>query len=401
METQRLRTPLLCLAALLAVVCMAQPNTWSSLAPYGSYPRANAVAFSLNGYGFMVTGSYFAGQPHETDQLWRYDPSMDMWAERAYFGGGGCSGAAAFTLGNIGYVVCGDHAGTYTNALWAYDPISNTWDARAPLPAAERAFAVAFSIGDKGYVGLGEDANGNALDDLWEYDPVSDTWTARATFPAGATAYASGFSAAGLGYVVFGGELNTWSNGLWAYDPIGDSWTPRASFPGLGRHFAIAFGLNGHGFAGTGLDANGIFNDFAEYDPQTDAWTLRADLPADARSAATAFTLGTSGYLVGGRGPFFTLEQDLWRYDPVIATGMQEEQRPSITLFPDPAHDDIHWSDGSNADVEVIDAQGQRVINTRTAAGRAGLDLTRLHPGTYLLRMRDRDGWRNTRFLKD
>src|SRR4051812_2494116 len=89
--------------------------------------------------------------------------SADYWTQLSNFPGVGRQLASGFSIGNIGYVACGD-GGAYFNDLWQYDPATNLWTQLASLPGPGRYGAVAFTINNKGYIGTGAYP---LLDDLW------------------------------------------------------------------------------------------------------------------------------------------------------------------------------------------------------------------------------------------
>ncbi len=74
--------------------------------------------------------------------------------------------------------------------------------------------AAAFSIGNYGYMGLGIDDVTGYCSDLWQYNPADNTWTQKQDFPSGARTGAFGFSIAGKGYMGTGSNTTP---GSYAY----------------------------------------------------------------------------------------------------------------------------------------------------------------------------------------
>src|SRR5690349_2280944 len=105
-----------------------------------------------------------------------YSVQADYWTQLANFPSAGRQLSSGFAIGSKGYVTCGE-GGTYFNDLWEYDPALNLWTQKANLPGAGRYGAVAFTINDKGYIGTGAYP---LMDDFWEYDPVTNAWTQMA-----------------------------------------------------------------------------------------------------------------------------------------------------------------------------------------------------------------------------
>jgi N-acetylneuraminic acid mutarotase len=80
--------------------------------------RNNAVAFSINGKGYVATG----GQGAPGTEVWEYDPITDLWEEKTSFEGYERLGAIGFALDNRGYVVAGRSSSYYFDDVWAFDP---------------------------------------------------------------------------------------------------------------------------------------------------------------------------------------------------------------------------------------------------------------------------------------
>lgn len=84
--------------------------------------RASAVAFSLNGYGYISTGTYNS----VLNTTWQYNPGKDVWNQVDAFEGSSREGAIGFALHNLGYIATGRSGTTRLDDLWKYDP--NTSD---------------------------------------------------------------------------------------------------------------------------------------------------------------------------------------------------------------------------------------------------------------------------------
>jgi len=202
-------------------------DSWAPIADFPGDARYGAVAFSLGNYGYVGLGREWGGARDFVD-FYRYDPSDDTWEEietppfnnkrayafafvigdKAYVGGGRAGnstnlpgdfvsfdgsawqklnplerndddhtydarkyGAAAFTVGNYGYVVSGRNANTITSTVWKYEPSSDTWtDKHQALTVDPREKAVGFTFDGKGYITTGVNSNG-VLDNTYEFTP--------------------------------------------------------------------------------------------------------------------------------------------------------------------------------------------------------------------------------------
>lgn len=258
-----------------------------------------------------------------------------VWTQKANFGGGFRAGAAAFSIGDKGYVGTGRTWGpiAYYADFWEYNTITDTWTQKANVPAADsgfggvRAYAVGFSIGNKGYMGTGELSNlGDVADDFWEYDTTANAWTQKANVPAisiGGRSHAVGFSIGSKGYIGTGTGIPPASfptGDFYEYDPAADTWTVKAyATGGLARTQAVGFSIGNKGYIGTGRVNPGCCTpDFWEYDPVLDVWTQKANVPGDWRVSAVGFSILGKGYIGTGAGLGGT--NDFWEYDPATNT---------------------------------------------------------------------------------
>ncbi|MCD8260903.1 MAG: galactose oxidase [Bacteroides sp.] len=96
-----------------------------------------------------------------------YDDDYDMIRKNA----------VAFSIDGLGYVVTGT-SGSYRSDYWIYDPTTDLWrkqDERGkiditPFEGSSREHAVSFSNGQRGFVATGNSSS-YALDDIWELKP--------------------------------------------------------------------------------------------------------------------------------------------------------------------------------------------------------------------------------------
>lgn len=79
-----------------------------------SYP----AAFAMGGIGYVSTGSYSG----VTSTTWAYNPSSDEWEQKSNFEGTSRQGAVAFTLNDYGYVLTGNSGSSYFDDIWKFYP---------------------------------------------------------------------------------------------------------------------------------------------------------------------------------------------------------------------------------------------------------------------------------------
>lgn len=295
-----------------------EQGTWIQKQDFGGTARAEGVAFSINGKGYLGTGVIITSVPQK--DFWEYDPIADTWSQKADFGGSARYLAVGFAVGNKGYIGTGRIDDYHvTSDFWEYDPAGNTWMQRADFAGDAREAAVGFSIDTYGYLGTGNLVNGSTVKkDFWRYDPNVDQWTQIANYGGGVVTGAVAFATSTYGYVTTGNTgLYGLNKQLWEYDPATDQWNQKANFPGYGRTLATAFSIGNFGYLTTGTIDSIIYdiNDFWQYDTQMDAWMQLDDFPGAARSAANSFVIDGLGYVATG-AIFEPLGKELWQYTP-------------------------------------------------------------------------------------
>ena len=295
------------------IFCFAFADYWTQLANFPAQGRQLASGFSIGNKGYVTCGeggSYF-------NDLWEYDPATNLWTQLASLPGAGRYGAVAFTIGNKGYI--GTGAYPLMDDLWEYDPITNSWAQKASMTGA-RGFAAGFSIGLKGYIGCGMGPS-----DFWEWDQPSNTWTQKSTCPVNRV-QGVGFAVGNKGYFSTGSNLND----LWEYDPVTNAWLQKANLPGQGRVDATAFVICERAYLGSGGDGP-LMDDFWEYNPVNDQWLQKANTPGGLRDDCPSFAIGQKGYF--GLGDNGVYQIDFWEYTPDPCVNV-----PPVAAFSAPNH---------------------------------------------------------------
>jgi len=251
-----------------------------------------------------------------------------IFEKQASLSGNGRSSAVAFAINGKGYVALGrDSSGASLKDCWQYDPEKNIWTEKAPFPDSARVKAIAAVVNGKAYVGLGfyqEKANGmdngaGILKGFWMYDPETDSWTKKAYFPSKATDACVSFVYEDNIYVGSGFDGLGFTKEFWKYNTLNDKWVRIKDFPGIYRLVAIACGDEKHIYFGTGFYNKNV-NDWWEYTPSNDTWTQRKPMPDNGRSTATALAINNRYFIATGRhiGGDLTgghLKSDIMEYD--------------------------------------------------------------------------------------
>lgn len=310
------------LTLLLFNACKKDESTpihdfWAEMTPFADtnyLARSKAVAFAINGKGYIGTGEEDLGIRND---FWQYDTTNNSWKALKPLTGHARYGAVGFAINGKGYIALGGFYKHTTGEdslmgdLWEYDPLSENWTQKASFPGTPRMDAVVFVINNKAYVGLGQDST-KLCNDFYAYDPLNNLWTSAQSLPAEARTQAIALTANGQAYVGCGrGEGYTAFQDMWAYNPQNESWTRIGDFAGGPRVGAIGLGIYTKAYVGMGWYKGKLYDDFWEYDPATNKWIKRENYGGQARSNAISFVIGNKAYA----GVSWD-DNDMWVYTP-------------------------------------------------------------------------------------
>lgn len=292
--------------------------------------RASAVAFVIDGYGYVALGRNNLRSGALND-CWKYNPEVDSWTEMKPFPGLARVNAMAEVVNGKAYVGLGYDIDkpVYTNGnlfdLWMYDPNDNSWTKKAGLDSLKTTATnacVSFVFENKIYIGFGFNSNG-FTQEFWLFNPEqgeSGKWSRLNDFPG------SGRSGAVLctnnDHIFCGTGYNTYNlTDWWEYFPVSDSWKQLKFIPDMGRENATALSVNNRFFVATGRNFGGSFSggyfksDILEYNPTTNFWFKIGDLPGEARENAISFSIEGKGY-IGFGGNDTKVLNDFWSFEP-------------------------------------------------------------------------------------
>lgn len=363
---------------------------WDQMTDFGGIARHRTTALSIGNKVYFGLGHYNGAGPNVLfDDWWEYDPATNAWTQKADYLGGLMYQAAGFTIGNIGYVGTGrDQSAALVNTFFAYDPQTNTWTQKPNFPGAGRRGAVAFAIDEYGYMGTGSNYS-----DFYKFDPSTDTWSAIAGMPTAGRISAVGFELDGYGYVGTGSTSSA-QNDFWRYDPATDQWVQMANVGPTPRQEAAGFSIMGKGYILTGDDysSGNNFGDMWEYTPATDTWIQIDDFPGTARRYLTCVTHGNVVY--AGLGTNGTNFKDFWRYDPVAALLEDQLDQISVTPYPNPASQTLHFRvEGleniptDNLSLEIVTLTGTSLMEQHLQPQITTFHVHELAAGTYFYRL--------------
>ncbi|MEL6918916.1 MAG: kelch repeat-containing protein [Bacteroidota bacterium] len=285
-------------------------GNWVDRSIFDGTPRSGAAAFTIDNLGYMGTG--FDGDDRLND-FWVYDMEGNFWSQLASFPGIERSSAAAFTINGNGYMGLGFDGDDELEDFYRYNVAANSWDSIAPYGGSLRRGAVAFNSSSFGYVGTGFDGD-NDRKDFWKYDPSNDTWTELVGFGGTKRRDAAVFSIGNLVYLGTGVSNGLNQSDFWVFDLNSETWTALLDLDDdddntIERNNAVGFSIGGKGYFATG-DRNGSNVNVWEYDPTTDSWEEKTPYEGFARQGAIAFYNGTRAFLGLGRSGTLYLDDN-------------------------------------------------------------------------------------------
>lgn len=293
--------------------------------------RNAAVSFTIDNVTYVGLG--FDEDGERLSDFWAYNPEQGFWDNlgrlntdvAARFPGVPRNGAVAFALNGKGYVGLGDSDQDYLSDFYEYTPATRTWRKVADFPGGARRGAIAFVIGDKAYVGTGY--NDNYLVDMWSYDGKTDTWAPIRDFGGSKREGATAVVFNGKAYVGFGNNNGVAQKNLYIFEPAQNTWTEVESLEDdededqenmESRASASAFVLDERIFFFGGSTGGYYLGDIWAYNPALDTWVEHTGLNNDcgsARATTIAFSYGNVAYVTtgtAGSGRF----DDLWVFSP-------------------------------------------------------------------------------------
>ena len=376
-------------------------DSWTKKANFPGVGRVYSACFSIGNRGYVGggdTSNSNTGLPI-TNDFWEYNPDNDKWTQKANIPLSPRIGAICFSIGNKGFIGCGDGG----NDFWEYDPAKNSWTRKADVPGSSRLYPASFSIGGKGYTGMGFVwGAGNVLNDFWEYDTASNKWTRKANFPLVPKVYAVGFSIGNKGFVGTGEDSSFLTGGFtiyhdfWEYDPSRDKWTQKADIGYHGRYASIGFGLANMGYMGFGyIDSTGIENDMWAYDTTKNQWTQMSYCDTGYSTIAPfAFNIGNKGYVGSGVDKNSIFRNDFYQYTNHTSGINESKQQVDFEIYPNPNTGNFVLNSACPiASYEVCDMSGKEIYKdiVRMEGSSINVNLS-LPNGLYLVRVISNQG---------
>lgn len=103
-------------------------GTWSAMNNFPGEARVAGTQFSMNGFGFVLSGD---GDNHSfmaTGEMWRYNPNSDTWLQFPSHPGQSRWAPGSFVINDVVYFYGGRNRllNTYPNDLWSFDMAAAT-----------------------------------------------------------------------------------------------------------------------------------------------------------------------------------------------------------------------------------------------------------------------------------
>lgn len=387
--------------------------TWTALQDFPQVGgRTGASAFAIGNTIYYATGLNDGTGPNS--QNWAYDITTNSWSQKANTQFNPRWFAVAFSINGKGYLGSGNLAANRTdfpiasNDFYEYDPLTDVWTLRYAIGPTGRYGAVAFVIQNKGYVAFGANSTmanspfswvGQLVTTTYEFDPISYNWTLKSsgsTIPGTINSHA--FVMDNKAYIA-GGFIPGISAGISTQDgvtirntvefnPVTSSWTNKADIPSnYGRHMGTSFTLLDRGYitgghyesvGSIGSNCTTIYSCYNEqnivkYNPYQNTWSIiNSSIPLGkfARAASVSncdFGFVTTGARSGKGGGYnhlnFRFEANLddnYISGPSFVCSSFDGQFNLQLSTPG----SITWTTSSN--LYIVSGQGTKNLNVRS-----------------------------------
>jgi len=389
---------ILCVLFLMTTGFSQTQNYWTKKTDFAGLKRERAVAFSINGKGYVGTGVDTTDVVKK--DFWQYDPILNSWTQMADLIGVERRNAIAFAINDKGYVGTGmDHTeaslGSTLSDFMEFDPVSNVWVNKASFPGSAGVgiyFATGFSADSKGYICGGKIGPNNYSEEFWEYKPLTDVWLQRQNFPGGVRYQLSSFVIDNLAYIGLGIDQDVYRKDLWQYNPSTNNWVAKNDFLGGERGAANTFSLGQRGFVSAGSDG-GFKNDLWEYNPFDDSWSVRANFGGSERKNAISFAINGKAYMGTGKG-VSGKKMSFYEYSPYDILSVQSSNTSiNVNVFPNPIQDYLMVStlSYSKFSVSIFSMDGQLILNQKADSNILKISCKEFKAGVYFIHLNNND----------
>lgn len=368
-------------ALFFSIQFLIYSQNWEQLSAVPSPGRDDGVSFSINGFGYIVTGNQNGFS--ESNKLFQYTPISNSWKEVNPFPGVARQYAGVFVVNNMAYLIGGySSSNEALKDVWKYNPSTNEWIQLGDFPGEARWSFFTFTTLDFGFLGTGATENGPTVSDCWKYNPSSDQWTAISAYPEGEIREVHGFC---LGEDCFAGTGMTlnplqFSKKFYKYDPREDLWSTIDDFPGEARGYVGVEKIGKYGIVGGGWGNQNVFyKDFYQFS-LNGKWTVLPDFPLQGWRGISSFSINKTAYFTSG------LYEDLSRTSDLFQLNIQLNDE--LIIYPNPSEDFSILYSTYQGRIDIFDLKGNKVDELNTNEN--GFNrLPKLPIGEYLARLSD------------
>lgn len=154
-------------------------DTWKQIKSYPGDKRESAFSLVLNDKAYIGGGT--SNSLYSTN-FFEYNPATETWTnleisddDDTYYDEFRAAvlrkEAVAFALDGKGYIATGiTSSGSVTTTVYEFDPATRVWKEKTSFEGAARSLAIAYVLNGKAYVGTGQYST-SRYDDVWEFRP--------------------------------------------------------------------------------------------------------------------------------------------------------------------------------------------------------------------------------------
>jgi N-acetylneuraminic acid mutarotase len=156
-------------------------DSWIKIATNPGEKKEAGSTFMLNDKVYYFAGKTSSGS-YSTD-FWEFNPETKSWVNKTpdddeeYYDEFALAvkrhDAVSFSRNGYGYIVTGVAGGSYSTSVYEYNPVNNSWVKKTAYENTGRIQAVAFVLGDKPYVGTGFNGS-RRIDNMMEFKPFDE-----------------------------------------------------------------------------------------------------------------------------------------------------------------------------------------------------------------------------------
>jgi N-acetylneuraminic acid mutarotase len=302
-------------------------GNWVKKSDFEGRPRGSAVSFVIDNKAYVGLGYNDDSNSTEDylNDFWVYNPSTDRWDRIADFPGKGRIAAVAFSVNGKGYVGTGYDGDKKLKDIWEYDPIANTWTQKDDFLGGARYKAVGFSLDKFGYIGTGYGDDSVDKIDFYRFDPTAangSQWVKVQSIGGSKRRGATAFTYNNKAYVCTGISNGVFLTDMWEYDPTADSWSKKVDLDydsdwTITRQNAASFVLDGKAYVFLG-EKSSTLSTVWEYDFSANTWVVKTDFEGAARTNTVTFSVAGKALVATGQTGSYYLD-DVWEFKPFEA----------------------------------------------------------------------------------